>query len=270
MSLFFNHPERIQAIITQNGNAYIEGLGGFWADTMEPSWKKRNPPTEKKVRALLTLKSTKYQYSVGIKDPEGLNPDSYTFDQMTLDRPGNAGIQPALIYDYQNNVALHPKWHDILRNVKPPVLAVWGKKIPSSFPQARRHSSATSRMRKFTLSTRGTSPWKNKPARSQTAFCVSWGPAPVEVGDESPSDRQLHRHRWPQIAYREAGRPKMVLLHGFPSSSHQHRDLIRSLPHGDLSASLDGVNVTWAVREFMAGHLTQPAGDDRLPSGPSP
>jgi pimeloyl-ACP methyl ester carboxylesterase len=134
MRLFFNHPERTQAIITQNGNAYTEGLGGFWADTMEPYWKDRNPITEKKVRGLLTLESTKYQYSVGVKDPEALSPDSYTFDQMTLDRLGNAEIQLALVYDYQNNVARYPQWHETLRKVKPPVLAVWGKNDPFFIP----------------------------------------------------------------------------------------------------------------------------------------
>jgi pimeloyl-ACP methyl ester carboxylesterase len=134
MRLFFNHPERIQSIITQNGNAYTEGLGGFWADTMEPYWKDRNPITEKKVRGLLTLESTKYQYSVGVKDPEALSPDSYTFDQMTLDRLGNAEIQLALVYDYQNNVARYAKWQETLRKVKPPVLAVWGKNDPFFIP----------------------------------------------------------------------------------------------------------------------------------------
>jgi pimeloyl-ACP methyl ester carboxylesterase len=134
MRLFVNHPERIQAIITQNGNAYTEGLGGFWADTMEPYWKDRNPITEKKVRGLLTLESTKYQYSVGVKDPEALSPDSYTFDQMTLDRLGNAEIQLALVYDYQNNVARYPQWHETLRKIKPPVLAVWGKNDPFFIP----------------------------------------------------------------------------------------------------------------------------------------
>ena len=134
MRLFFDHPERIQAIITQNGNAYTEGLGGFWADTMEPYWKDRNPITEKKVRGLLTLESTKYQYSVGVKDPEALSPDSYTFDQMTLDRPGNAEIQLALVYDYQNNVTRYSKWHETLRKIKPPVLAVWGKNDPFFIP----------------------------------------------------------------------------------------------------------------------------------------
>jgi pimeloyl-ACP methyl ester carboxylesterase len=134
MRLFVNHPERIQAIITQNGNAYTEGLGGFWADTMEPYWKDRNPITEKKVRGLLTLESTKYQYFAGVKDPEALSPDSYTFDQMSLDRPGNAEIQLALVYDYQNNVARYPQWHETLRKIKPPVLAVWGKNDPFFIP----------------------------------------------------------------------------------------------------------------------------------------
>jgi len=134
MRLFVNHPERIQAIITQNGNAYTEGLGVFWADTMEPYWKDRNPITEKKVRGLLTLESTKYQYFAGVKDPEALSPDSYTFDQLTLDRPGNAEIQLALVYDYQNNVARYPQWHETLRKIKPPVLAVWGKNDPFFIP----------------------------------------------------------------------------------------------------------------------------------------
>jgi pimeloyl-ACP methyl ester carboxylesterase len=167
MRLFLNHPERIQAIITQNGNAYTEGLGGFWADTMEPYWNDRNPVTEKKVRGLLTIESTKYQYSVGVKNPEALSPDSYTFDQMTLDRPGNAEIQLALVYDYQNNVARYPKWHETLRKVKPPVLAVWGKNDPSLFLPERRRSNATSRMRRSTLSTPGTSHSKSNPAQLQ-------------------------------------------------------------------------------------------------------
>jgi len=125
---------RLPATITQNGNAYAEGLGGFWADTMEPYWKDRNPTTEKKVRGLLTLESTKYQYSVGIKDPEALNPDSYTFDQMTLDRPGNREIQLTLMYDYQNNVKQYPQWHKVLHDSKVPVLAVWGKNDPIFLP----------------------------------------------------------------------------------------------------------------------------------------
>jgi pimeloyl-ACP methyl ester carboxylesterase len=132
--LFLKHPERIQAIISQNGNAYEEGLSPFWGESIMPYWKEKNPETEKKIRGLLTLETTKFQYTQGFRNPEDVSPDSYTFDQMTLDRPGNAQIQLALFYDYQNNVKQYPLWHEMLRRVHPPVLAVWGKNDPIFLP----------------------------------------------------------------------------------------------------------------------------------------
>jgi pimeloyl-ACP methyl ester carboxylesterase len=132
--LFVKHPERIQAIISQNGNAYEEGLSPFWAEFLEPYWKERNRETEKKVRGLLTLEATKFQYANGLQNAENVNPDSYTFDQMILDRPGNAAIQLALFYDYQTNVKQYPYWHETLRRVQPPVLCVWGKNDPIFSP----------------------------------------------------------------------------------------------------------------------------------------
>lgn len=132
--LFVKHPERIQAIISQNGNAYEEGLSPFWAESIIPYWKSKNPETEKKVRDLLTFESTKFQYTQGFRNPERVSPDSYTFDQWTLDKPGNREIQLALFYDYQNNVKQYPAWHEALRKVKPPVLAVWGKNDPIFLP----------------------------------------------------------------------------------------------------------------------------------------
>jgi pimeloyl-ACP methyl ester carboxylesterase len=132
--LFLKHPERIQAIISQNGNAYEEGLSPFWGESIVPYWKEKNPETEKKIRGLLTLETTKFQYTQGFRNPEDVSPDSYTFDQMTLDRPGNAQIQLALFYDYQNNVKQYPLWHEMLRRVHPPVLAVWGKNDPIFLP----------------------------------------------------------------------------------------------------------------------------------------
>jgi pimeloyl-ACP methyl ester carboxylesterase len=132
--LFAKHPERIQAIVSQNGNAYEEGLSPFWAEFLEPYWKDRNPGTEEKIRGLLQLEATKFQYTQGFRNPENVNPDSYMFDQMMLDRPGNAEIQLALFYDYQTNVREYPLWHDTLRRVKPPVLAVWGKNDPIFSP----------------------------------------------------------------------------------------------------------------------------------------
>jgi pimeloyl-ACP methyl ester carboxylesterase len=127
-------PERIQAIITQNLNAYEKGLGAFWAETIIPYWQARNPRTEEKIRNLLTPEATQFQYTAGLRSIENLNPDSYIFDQMTLDRPGNQAIQLALFYDDQNNVKQYPIWHETLRRVKPPVLAVWGKNDPIFVP----------------------------------------------------------------------------------------------------------------------------------------
>jgi pimeloyl-ACP methyl ester carboxylesterase len=132
--LLLKHPERIQTIISQSGNAYDEGLSTFWSDSIIPYWKDKNPTTEKKVLALFTLETTKFQYSKGFQHPELVSPDSYTFDQMTLDRPGNREIQLALMYDYQNNVKQYPQWHKVLHDSKVPVLAVWGKNDPIFLP----------------------------------------------------------------------------------------------------------------------------------------
>jgi len=132
--LFLKHPDRIQAIITQNGNAYVEGLSSFWGESIEPYWKAKTDANEKKVRELLTFEVTKFQYSEGFRNPELVNPDSYIFDQMTLDRPGNQEIQLALFYDYQNNVTQYPAWHEALRKYQPPVLAIWGKNDPIFLP----------------------------------------------------------------------------------------------------------------------------------------
>ena len=128
------HPERIQAIITQNGNAYDEGLSPFWAEFLYPYWKDPSPTTEAKVRQLLTLGATKLQYLQGFRNPDDVSPDSYLFDQSKLDRPDNDKIQLALFYDYRNNPPLYPAWHKYLREKKPPVLVVWGKHDPVFAP----------------------------------------------------------------------------------------------------------------------------------------
>ena len=132
--LFTANPKRIQSIISQNGNAYDEGLGPFWDDIMKPYWANKNPETEKKMLVTVALETTKYQYTEGYRRPELISPDTYTLDQMGLDRPGNAAIQLALAYDYQNNVKLYPTWHETLRRHQPPVLAVWGKNDPFFIP----------------------------------------------------------------------------------------------------------------------------------------
>ena len=128
------HPERVQAIITQNGNAYDEGLSPFWAEFLYAYWKDPNPTNEAKVRELLTLDATKLQYLQGFRHPDDVSPDSYLFDQAKLDRPGNDKIQLALFYDYRNNPPLYPAWHKYLRDKKPVVLVVWGKNDPVFAP----------------------------------------------------------------------------------------------------------------------------------------
>jgi pimeloyl-ACP methyl ester carboxylesterase len=127
-------PQRIQTIITQNGNAYDEGLAPFWAEFLYPFWKDPNPANEAKVRQLLTLDATKLQYLQGFRNPENVSPDSYMFDQALLDRPGNDRIQLALFRDYRNNPPLYEAWHKYLREQRPPVLVVWGKNDPVFAP----------------------------------------------------------------------------------------------------------------------------------------
>ena len=123
------HPDAIQSVVVQNGNAYAEGIGaGF--DAMKPFWAKRNCETEKPVRELLTKQMTMFQYIHGVADPDRVSPDSYTLNQFFLDRPGNAAIQLDLLHNYQTNVALYDRWHEYFRSRQPRMLIVWGKNDP--------------------------------------------------------------------------------------------------------------------------------------------
>ena len=123
------HPDAIQAIVVQNGNAYEEGIGaGF--DPVKPFWTNRNSETEKPVRKVLARESTIFQYTHGVSDPARISPDSYTVDQFFLDRPGNAAIQLALLYDYQSNLARYDQWHQYFRTRQPRMLILWGKNDP--------------------------------------------------------------------------------------------------------------------------------------------
>jgi pimeloyl-ACP methyl ester carboxylesterase len=119
------NPQAIEGIIAQNGNAYLDGIGpGF--DAIKPLWKNRNPETEAATRELLTLKTTKFQYVNGVKDESKISPDSYHFDQLFLDRPGNDAIQVSLLYDYQNNLKLYDAWHAYFKKHQPRTLITWG------------------------------------------------------------------------------------------------------------------------------------------------
>jgi len=125
----YKHQDAIEGIIVQNGNAYVEGIGtGF--DAMKPFWANRNAETEKPVRGLLKKEATIFQYTHGVQDVSRISPDSYTFDQLFLDRPGNDAIQLNLLHNYQSNLAKYDGWHEFFRNRQPRTLIVWGKNDP--------------------------------------------------------------------------------------------------------------------------------------------
>ncbi|MCR6105543.1 alpha/beta hydrolase [Salipaludibacillus agaradhaerens] len=121
-----NHPERIEAVITQNGNAYEEGLLSAW-DPIRRYWENPTEENKNKLRSLLSVEFTKYQYTDGTRHPERISPDAWNMDQLVLDRPGNDDIQLALYYDYRNNLIQYPDWHDFFRTYQPSTLVVWGK-----------------------------------------------------------------------------------------------------------------------------------------------
>jgi pimeloyl-ACP methyl ester carboxylesterase len=124
--LALGSPDRITAIVTQNGNAYNEGfVRSFW-DGLFAYAAAPGPDTEPPVRAALTLEATRWQYENGVTDPTLVSPDTWTLDQTLLDRPGNDEIQLRLFRDYPSNVDLYPTLHDYFRASRVPLLAVWG------------------------------------------------------------------------------------------------------------------------------------------------
>jgi pimeloyl-ACP methyl ester carboxylesterase len=123
------HPEAIEGIVVQNGNAYVEGISAAF-EPLQPFWANRNDETEKAPRTLLTKETTIFQYTHGAKNPAAVSPDSYTFDQALLDRPGNDAIQLDLFHNYTSNVALYETWHEYFRAKQPRTLIVWGQNDP--------------------------------------------------------------------------------------------------------------------------------------------
>lgn len=120
------NPEKIQALIVRNGNAYEEGLRDFW-NAFKAYWKDQSKENEKTLRGYLTLDITKWQYTHGTRNPNGISPDNWTVDQYLLDREGNREIQVKLFLDYGTNPPLYPKWQEYFRKYQPPTLIVWGK-----------------------------------------------------------------------------------------------------------------------------------------------
>ncbi|MBT2301744.1 alpha/beta hydrolase [Variovorax paradoxus] len=131
--LALSRPERVTAIVSQNGNAYEEGLSTGW-NPIQAYWRDPSPANREALRSLLTLEATKWQYVHGVGDEALVAPESYTLDAALLARPGNDEIQLDLFLDYANNVALYPKFHQYFRAHRPPLLAVWGRNDPFFLP----------------------------------------------------------------------------------------------------------------------------------------
>ncbi len=131
--LALQQPDRITAIISQNGNAYEEGLSEGWKP-IQAYWQNPSQTNRDALRAFLTSETTRWQYTHGVPEGTTVSPDGYSLDTYYLARPGVDEIQLDLFADYKNNVALYPRFQQYLRTHKPPVLAVWGKNDPFFLP----------------------------------------------------------------------------------------------------------------------------------------
>lgn len=123
--LALKHPERVTGLIIQNGNAYDEGLLAFW-DPIKAYWAEDSSARRDALRSLMTLATTQFQYTDGVRDVTRIDPANWIHDQALLDRPGNVEIQLDLFKDYGSNVALYPQFQEFFRKRQPPTLIVWG------------------------------------------------------------------------------------------------------------------------------------------------
>lgn len=133
LRLALARPGAITAIISQNGNAYEEGMSDGWAPT-RAYWADPSPANREAMRSMFTLETTRWQYTHGAPDQAQVAPEAYWLDYALMSRPGNADIQLGLIADYASNVALYPRFHQYFRERQPPLLAVWGANDPFFLP----------------------------------------------------------------------------------------------------------------------------------------
>jgi pimeloyl-ACP methyl ester carboxylesterase len=132
--LAMRHPDRVTAIVSQNGNAYEEGLGDAWGPIRQ-YWASPTAENREVLRKnILTLEGTRWQYTHGVTNPESIPPESYTLDAALLERPGNKDIQLDLFLDYASNLKLYPRFQEYFRKSRPPLLAIWGRNDPFFIP----------------------------------------------------------------------------------------------------------------------------------------
>lgn len=134
LRLAMNNPEKITGIISQNGNAYREGLSKEW-NPIQKYWNEPSEANRLALKGFVSKEVTYFQYHYGVSDPSLIAPETYTLDQKFLDRPGNIEIQLDLVRDYRTNVALYPKFHEYFRKHQPKLLLVWGNKDPYFLPE---------------------------------------------------------------------------------------------------------------------------------------
>jgi pimeloyl-ACP methyl ester carboxylesterase len=131
--LAVRQPERVTAIVSQNGNAYEEGLSGGW-DPIKAYWSEPTQANRDAIRLMVKPETTVWQYTHGVPDPASVSPDGYTLDNHYLTRPGADEIQLDLFLDYASNVDLYPEFQDYFRSHQPPMLAIWGQNDPFFLP----------------------------------------------------------------------------------------------------------------------------------------
>jgi pimeloyl-ACP methyl ester carboxylesterase len=131
--LAVRHPERITAIISQNGNAYVEGLSEGW-NPIRAYWEDSSQANREALRQFLAPEATIWQYTHGVPDASAVSPDGYSLDNFYLNRPGVADVQLDLFGDYKSNVAMYPEFQAYFRANRPPLLAAWGKNDPFFLP----------------------------------------------------------------------------------------------------------------------------------------
>ncbi len=128
------HPDRITAIVSQNGNAYEEGLSDGWKP-IQAYWRDPSPANRQALRTFLAPETTRWQYTHGVPDMTAVSPDGYSLDEFYLARPGADDVQLDLLGDYKTNVALYPTFQSYFRTHAPPLLAAWGKNDPFFLPR---------------------------------------------------------------------------------------------------------------------------------------
>jgi pimeloyl-ACP methyl ester carboxylesterase len=170
--LAVRHPERIAAIISQNGNAYVEGLSDGWKP-IRAYWQDPSEANRTALRAFLSPETTLWQYTHGVADTSSVSPDGYSLDNFYLARPGADDVQLDLFSDYKSNVALYPEFQAYFRKHKPPFLAAWGKNDPFSCRRALRRSSVTFQTLTCASSTPATSRSRRTVTRSLRQSAIS-------------------------------------------------------------------------------------------------